>query len=219
MRITVEQAHHNPTPMLKAMRRGALHGMGKCGLGMCTDAQEAACAGTLDAFCNCVTNPDNPIAAALASEETGQISPSAAQAFIGSTEQTYCELNQQNNAIFGTALDPSCATGEVATGVNNTVANAAGVVSGGVINSAPVPTPVVSTPAITPTVSTPTPASPASSSSAPSSSSSTSTSSAMSDFESWLNGSMIGGIPNWGLLAAGVAALLILPSMLGGHRR
>lgn len=84
--------------------------------------------------------------------------------------------------------------------------------TGAPLSSAPAPTATYSTPINSPS------GSPAGSSGG-STSSSTSSGGTLTDSLGWFTQSIIGGIPNWALVAAGVAALVfVIPMMSGGRR-
>jgi hypothetical protein len=82
------------------------------------------------------------------------------------------------------------------------------------------PSPAIPTPITNPTPVTSAPTSPSgstiiNSSGAAAATTSPASTSITDEAESWLTGSMFGGIPNWGLVAAGVGLLLVL---VGGKR-
>jgi hypothetical protein len=151
------------------------------------------------------------------------------QGFPASVWATEAE-NAASGNYYGVQTPGYCPPGSVfnmTNGVITCTPNAAATRSAAgtsvpinILTGAPITTPPVSTP-----VSTPAPApSPAPSPSQPSApsqttgTSSTSAAAATSDPFAFLTQDSISGIPNWMLLAGGLALVMILPSLLGGRR-
>lgn len=140
----------------------------------------------------------------------------------------YCQQNVQNNITFGTALDTGSCSGStplpavIAQASSNAagfvpltptqISNEANITPGTVAAQI---TPATTTPVTTPATTT-TPVA-----SAPAAGSGGSTGATSDDgfaLPAWLTEDSIAGIQNWILLAGGLVALMILPSMLSRSR-
>jgi hypothetical protein len=121
---------------------------------------------------------------------------------------------QQIAAAFANNTPIDLSTGQM---VNPNAPQGSGVVPGvnAPIFTAPLAPP--KPPATPATVPTPASSAPVSSSTSPATALQAAQASASSVSTDWLTQSMLGGIPNWGLVAGGVAGLFLVMSMGGKH--
>lgn len=154
----------NPNPPIRLRVPIVTRPIKRNGLGIFVDAQGhplanqnvPPCAGTLDAFGNCVTGTsliaaasENPYLASAAYEATqGGTTPGQAAA---ATLSDYCKTSVNNAQVFGTPVDPECTGGapvNLGVTLNNPTPQSLSVISS--LVGAPVPPPASSPAAASP---------------------------------------------------------------------